>query len=542
VDKPAVPVERGLRPGSESFVLTTCGLCQAGCGLRVRVVDGRAVKVEGNAESPVNRGGVCARGQAGLELLYHPDRIRGPRRRVGARGGNRWQAISWDEAIAQIASALGQLRAADEPQSLVLLDGEQSGTTHALWARFLEVFGSPNHVGHGATGFGAMARAVRRMTRRACLPGYDFERSRCVLLVGTGALESSPQLIHLARALAGETRPRLLCASPRLPAMAVLVDEWLSLAPGGSAALLLGLLHILLREQLGDESALEVASGFAPWTERNGKTQAGLRAQLMTDFTPEKIEGRIGIPAARIADLARELVATRPSMVVVDEGMCDDETACAALLVNALLGSINVPGGMLLDPGSPRVDLGEAALDGTARLGLRAPPIDGRESREPGQRDFETSRILALPEAFLSAQLFQSRLFQARWAALARGHRPGSFRGFLFAHSRRIGALCRSAFARSHLFRTLGRCRAGSWIPSAFASPARGAPACGHAANGRGHPSHCARPGGEHGQRLPLGQLPASRAGRACPKGGWVVERARIHGRVAFPCRPRRAR
>ncbi|HEX7509201.1 MAG TPA: molybdopterin-dependent oxidoreductase, partial [Polyangia bacterium] len=409
VDKPAVPVERGLRPGSESFVLTTCGLCQAGCGLRVRVVDGRAVKVEGNAESPVNRGGVCVRGQAGLELLYHPDRIRSPRRRVGARGENRWQAISWDEAIAQMASALGQLRAAGEPQSLVLLDGEQSGTTHALWARFLEVFGSPNHIGHCATGFGAMARAVRSMTRKGCLPGYDFEHSRCVLLVGTGALESSSHFIHLAWAMAGETRPRLLCASPRLPAMAVLVDEWLSLVPGGSASLLLGLLHVLLREQLGDESVLDVASGFVPWKERNGKTHPGLRAQVMTEFAPEKIEARTGIPAAKIAELARELVATRPSMVVVDESMGDDETASAALLVNALLGSINVPGGMLLDPGSPRVDLGEALLDGTARSGLRAPPMDGREGCEPRQLDFETSRILALPEAFLSGKPYPAK-------------------------------------------------------------------------------------------------------------------------------------
>src|SRR5664279_5610219 len=79
--KPPVPVERGLRGGSEKQVLTTCGLCPAGCGLRVRVVDGRAVKVEGNADSPVNRGALCARGQAGLELLYHPSRMRGPRRR-----------------------------------------------------------------------------------------------------------------------------------------------------------------------------------------------------------------------------------------------------------------------------------------------------------------------------------------------------------------------------------------------------------------------------------------------------------------------------
>jgi anaerobic selenocysteine-containing dehydrogenase len=408
--KPPVPVERGLRPGSEKFVFTTCGLCQAGCGLRVRVVDGRAVKVEGNVESPVNRGGLCVRGQAGLELLYHPERIRGPRRRVGARGENRWQAISWDEAIAQLATELSKLRAAGEPQSLVVLDGERSGTTHALWARFLQVFGSPNHIGHGATGFGAMAQAVRRLTRKTCLPAYDFEHSRCVLMVGTGALESSPHFIHLARALAGEARPRLLCASPRLPPMASLVDEWLSLAPGASAPLLLGVLHVLLREQLGDESVLEGVSGFAPWADRAGARQPGLREQVMSELTPDKVESWTGISAARIADLARELVAIRPSVVVVDEGMCEQATAFAALLVNALLGSIDVPGGMLLDSAVPLADFDTADLDDVARTGLRSPPVDGRDGRQPDQRDFQASRILGLPEAILSGKTYATRV------------------------------------------------------------------------------------------------------------------------------------
>ena len=405
-EKPPVPVERGLRPGSEKFVFTTCGLCPAGCGLRVRVVDGRAVKVEGNAESPVNRGGVCVRGQAGLELLYHPDRIRGPRRRVGTRGQNRWQTISWDEAIAQLASELSKLRVAGEPESLVLVDGEQTGTTHALWSRLLEVFGSPNHIGHGATGFGAMAQAVRRMTRRAYLPGYDFERSRCVLLVETGALESSPHFIHLARAMAGESRPRLLCASPRLPTTAVLVDEWLSLAPGGSAPLLLGLMHVLLREQLGDESVFAFASGFLPWTDRHGTPQPGLRAQVMADFAPDKVEVLAGIAASRIEHLARELVVARPSLVVVDESLCDPATASASLLVNALLGSIDVSGGMQIGPATPLSDLGKADLDDTARVGLREPPIDGRDS---GQGDVEASRILSLPEAFISGKPYPAK-------------------------------------------------------------------------------------------------------------------------------------
>jgi anaerobic selenocysteine-containing dehydrogenase len=229
-------------------------------------------------------------------------------------------------------------------------------------------------------------------------------------MVGTGALESSPHFIHLARALAGEARPRLLCASPRLPPMASLVDEWLSLAPGASAPLLLGVLHVLLREQLGDESVLEGVSGFAPWADRAGARQPGLREQVMSELTPDKVESWTGISAARIADLARELVAIRPSVVVVDEGMCEQATAFAALLVNALLGSIDVPGGMLLDSAVPLADFDTADLDDVARTGLRSPPVDGRDGRQPDQRDFQASRILGLPEAILSGKTYATRV------------------------------------------------------------------------------------------------------------------------------------
>jgi anaerobic selenocysteine-containing dehydrogenase len=118
----------------------------------------------------------------------------------------------------------------------------------------------------------------------------------------------------------------------------------------------------------------------------------------MADFTPPKVEAQTGIPAAKIEQLARELVAVRPSVIVVDEGMCDHETVSAALVVNAILGSIDTPGGMLLGAEDGLSNLGSAILDDTARAGLQLPSIDGREQ---SQRDFESSRILALPEAIL---------------------------------------------------------------------------------------------------------------------------------------------
>ena len=406
VEKPSVPVAPNLRAGSETQILSTCGLCQAGCGIRVRVVEGRAVKVEGNPGSPINRGRLCGRGQAGLELLYHPDRVTGPMRRVGGRGENRWQPLSWDEAILQLAAELAGLRTGGEPESLVLLDGEERGVTHALWARLMQAFGSPNHIGHGATGNGAAARATLAMTGKASLPGYDFASSRLVLLVGTGVLESSPLSMHLAAALARGSRPRLVCAWPRLPPSAALVDEWLPLAPGGQGVLLLALCHVLLREALGDESAVEGAHGYAAFTDARGSAQSGLRARIMADFAPDKVHSITGLRPGAIEQLARELAATRPSVVALDDATATDATAAAWFVLNALLGSLDTTGGMRFDGGLGIPDFGTIPPSAVATRGLAKGAIDGRGLARSA---FETSRILALPQALLSGKPYPAR-------------------------------------------------------------------------------------------------------------------------------------
>jgi len=411
VTKPPVPRERGARPGEERWVLTTCGLCRAGCGLRVRVVDGRAVKVEGNPESPVSRGGVCARGQAGLQLLYHPDRVRGPRRRVGQRGENRWQEISWDEAIAGLAAELSKVRAAGEPQSLVLLDGEYTGATHALWTRFMAAFGSPNHVGHGCGGRTQIAQAVRRLTGAAGVASYDFEHSACVLLVGTGALESSPHAIGLACAMGRTPRPRVFCASPRLPGMATFVDEWMDVAPGTSTALLLGLAHVLVRDKLADEAALQTAAGFLPSMDDSGG-QPGLRARLIAEFSPESVATLTGVSAERIERAAHSLAVQRPSVVALDEDLVDLGAPGAAILVNALLGSLNVSGGMRLDRGAAFA-FPTLQPDFAASAGLAAPLLDGRA---PRTGDFADARLLAVPQAILSAKPYAAKVLLASYS------------------------------------------------------------------------------------------------------------------------------
>lgn len=374
------PLPAGTRLGAERHVRSTCGLCPAGCGIRVRVVDGRAVKIDGNPEAPLYGGGLCARGLAGLEMLYHADRVSGPMRRRGNRGDEQWEAVSWADAIAEVAGRLARLRDGGAAHGLLLLDGEAQGTTHALWERFMAAFASPNHVGHGATGRAAVAETVRVMTGQEAWPSYDFAHAGCVLLVGTGALESSSQAMALSAAMGAAARPRLVCLSPRLPRGAALVDDWLPIGPGEAGRVLLGVLHVLLRDNL--VAAAATAHGLQ-----------AVREMVMAGHSPAQVAHATGLASDRIEALARGLLAARPSVVVVDEETKERRAVAAALWLNALLAT-GTTGGMRLAPAEP-------PRPSVASAPAGMPALDGGE---PGQQGFASSRMLAVPDAILSGK------------------------------------------------------------------------------------------------------------------------------------------
>src|SRR3990170_6279642 len=119
---------------------TTCQLCQARCGLLAFVHDGRLVKLEGNPEHPNNKGRVCAKGQAAVNLVYNPDRLLYPMKRAGARGEGKWERISWGEALDEIASKLKALRAGGHPDQFIFQGGTMA--TPRFVSRFLDAFGT----------------------------------------------------------------------------------------------------------------------------------------------------------------------------------------------------------------------------------------------------------------------------------------------------------------------------------------------------------------------------------------------------------------
>ena len=114
--------------GEASYVNSSCTLCPGGCGITVRKIDDRAVKIEGMSGHPVNNGGLCILGLSGLQLLYGPTRVKSPLKRVGKRGQGRWEKISWKDAVSQVAETLGDLREKGQSHTVGFISDSDRGT------------------------------------------------------------------------------------------------------------------------------------------------------------------------------------------------------------------------------------------------------------------------------------------------------------------------------------------------------------------------------------------------------------------------------
>ncbi len=177
-----VPPENEI-PGLATYYASTCRECPAGCGLHVRVREGRAVKVEGNPSNPINQGRLCARGQASLQGLYNPDRVRGPMARVAGGG---FEPISWEAALTRIAEQLATLPS-DE---VWFVTGQEAGSFDALVSEWLDAIGSSHRVVHEPFAYEALRQANRTVFELDSIPQYDFAAARYLVSFGADFLET----------------------------------------------------------------------------------------------------------------------------------------------------------------------------------------------------------------------------------------------------------------------------------------------------------------------------------------------------------------
>ena len=176
-----------------SYVNTTCGACPGGCGIRVRKVDDIPVKIDGNPIHPISRGGLCPVGVSSLAFLVHPDRIKQPLLRTGARGSGEFNSISWLEAESLIIKKLSDLQTVGTPEQLLFVDSRGDGPGLVLARKFTNDFGSPNFY-HVLDPNPAVAASI--WGGEGTETGYDLENARIVFCFGYPVFESGKNPVY----------------------------------------------------------------------------------------------------------------------------------------------------------------------------------------------------------------------------------------------------------------------------------------------------------------------------------------------------------
>ncbi len=360
--------EEDLIPGVSTWKPSVCPLCRAACGVVARVVEGDAEvfrngqagvirmglvkKLEGDPEDPISRGKLCPRGQAALQITYHPDRLAAPMKRTGPRGSGQYQEIAWDQAIAELLTQLDALAAAGDERSLAVLTRPLGGRRDELIAAFLQRFGAPARVELDVFGDTVLRRANLISFGREQLPTIDFGASRYVLAFGAdflGTWNSPVAQSHRFGAMRASRggRVKVVQVEPRLSLTGVSADEWVAAAPGTEGVLALGIAHAIIKAGLKPASAAGRAGALIDgWS-------AGLPAHA-----PEQVAPVTGVRAATIERLAREFAGHEPAVALVGGAPLAQTNglfqALAVNALNALVGSVNAAGGIQFSPAPER--------------------------------------------------------------------------------------------------------------------------------------------------------------------------------------------
>jgi thiosulfate reductase/polysulfide reductase chain A len=323
-------------------IATTCEMCFWRCGVIASVAGGRVVRVEGNPEHPQNQGRLCARGNAGTDLLYDPDRLKTPLLRTGKRGEGKFKAVSWDEALDYLAAELIELRKQHGAESVAFFP---HGNGARFFSTLMRAYGTPN----SAEPSFAQCRGPREVGYSLTFgqglgspEPVDLEESKLIVLIGSHLGENvfTSQINAFATALSRGAK--LITVDPRFSTAAAKSDWWLPIRPGTDIALLLAWMNVLIAENLYDaEYVGAYASGFDEL------------AAHVREFTPEWAAAITDIPADTIRETARAMGAARPAVAVhpgrhVTWYGDDTQRARAMAILTALLGSWGRKGGIFL--------------------------------------------------------------------------------------------------------------------------------------------------------------------------------------------------
>ncbi len=326
--KPNNPISRSA--------YSACDICMNKCGLIARVENDVITKLDPNPKFLKSRGMLCARGNAGINRVYDPDRLKYPLLRKGKRGEGKWERISWDKAYSILAENLRTIADEYTRCGVLFTPGSDMQSTFVHW--FAEVFGSYNITTHESNCLISRNRAF--LDTYGEVPFADVLNTNYLIMAGSNRFEAfvTPDSIDLMTAK--QRGCKLVVLDPRYTKSAALADEWFAIKPGTDMAFFLAVTHVIITEKLYDaDYAAEKLYGLDELK------------QHVKQYTPEWAEKECDIPAQDIRRIARELAKAAPEAIVYPGRRSSDyldstQIRRSMAIVNAILGNWDKPGGL----------------------------------------------------------------------------------------------------------------------------------------------------------------------------------------------------
>ena len=326
--------------GYDTVVKSHCRMCHGGCGVLVYLKNGIIEKIAGDPDCPINHGTLCSKGIGSTQLVYHPDRLTYPVRRVGSKGSGKWERISWDEALDIIAEKILYYKDTFGAESIV--PGYGTGRENeAVIYRFANLLGTPNVLTAGHFCYGP--RISTAIITCGTNPIVDYENNpRCIMVWGNNVVISNPDCYKgepFSQAL--DAGAKLIAVDPRLTRIAARADIWLPLRPGTDAALALGMLNVIIKEELYDKDFVETyVYGWESFVAR------------VNEYSLERVEKITWVPKEKIQKAARLFATTKPAAIqwgvaIEQQINCADNNRVLLALMG-ITGNIDAMGGQVL--------------------------------------------------------------------------------------------------------------------------------------------------------------------------------------------------
>ncbi len=353
--------------------VSTCALdCPDACSLLVTIENGRATKLRGNPDHPVTRGFLCGKVAQYLERQYNPDRLRYPMRRVGAKGEGKFERISWDAALDEIAERLSAIAREFGPEAVLPYSyGGSMGLLqgNGMDRRFFHRFGA-SRLDRTICSSAGTSGLTQTLGYRYGTEPEQFAQSKLILAWGANILGTN---VHLWPFIVEARRKgaRFYTIDPVKQRTGRMADKHFFVNPGSDLALALGMAHVIIGENLHD------ADYVARYTDNFDRLKA-----TAAKYTPERAEALTGIPREDIVALAREYATTRPAVIRLNYGTSRSERGgmafSAVAMLPALTGSWKEVGGGLQASVSQAHRFDRASIERTD-LQMKSPL--GREAR-----------------------------------------------------------------------------------------------------------------------------------------------------------------